>query len=135
METKNIKQSIILSCSPKEVYDAWLDSRKHGEMIKGDAKIEPKVSGEFSIWEGSITGKTLELDPHNNRIVQAWRYDYDDWPKDHLSKITIEFTPYKNNQCKVLFEHIGIPIKYVDEIAQGWQDYYWEPMEEYFQNL
>lgn len=133
METKNIKQSIILSCSPKEVYDAWLDSRKHGEMIKGDAKIEPKVGGEFSIWEGSITGKTVELDPDKNRIVQSWRYDYADWPKDHLSKITIEFVPYKNNQCKLVFEQTDIPAKYADEIAQGWQDYYWEPMKEYFQ--
>ncbi len=134
METKNIKQWTVLSCNPKQAYAAWMDSAKHGKMIKANAKIEPKVGGAFSIWDGSMVGKTLELDPDNNRIVQSWRYDYDDWPKYHFSKITIEFTTHKGDQCKVLFWQSGIPAKYADGIARGWKEYYWEPMKEYFLN-
>lgn len=133
MNTKNIKQSVILPCSPKEAYESWMDSEKHGEMIQGNAKIEAKVGGTFSIWDGSITGKTLELDPKNFRIVQSWRYDYEDWPKDHFSKITIKFTSYKSGLCKILFSHNGIPEMYAEEITQGWEEYYWKPMKDYFQ--
>lgn len=134
METKNIKQWTILPCTPKEAYEAWLDSKKHGAMVQGNAKIDPKVGGEFSIWDGAIKGKTLELNPVKNRIVQSWRYDYDDWPIDSPSKITIEFVPYKKGQCKLRFWQSGIPSKYAEEIAQGWRQYYWEPMKKYFKS-
>lgn len=133
MDTKNIKQLVTLPCSPEKAYEAWMDSKKHGEMIDGKAKIDAKEDGEFSIWDGSITGKTLKLDSKKHRIVQLWRYEYDDWPKDYFSKVGIEFVPYKNGQCKVRFWHTGIPSKYADEISQGWKEYYWEPMEKYFQ--
>lgn len=114
------------------MYEAWLDSKKHGEMVAGNAKIDPKVGGKFSIWDGAIRGQTLELYPDQNRIVQSWRYDYDDWPIDSPSKITIEFLPYKNDQCKLNFRQSAVPSKYAEEIAQGWRQYYWEPMKKYF---
>lgn len=129
--TKNIKQWVNLDCSPDEVFSAWMDSRRHGEMIKGNAKIDPKVGGKFDIWDGSVVGKTLELEPKKHRIVQEWRYDYDDWPNDAPSKITIEFVPHKNG-CKLRFWQSKIPEKYAKDIAQGWKDYYWKPMQEYF---
>lgn len=132
MKTRNIKQLVVLPCTAEEAYDAWLSSKKHGEMVGGDAKIEAKVGGKFSIWDGEITGKTLELDPEKHIIVQSWRYNYSDWPEDQPSKITLEFAKHNENQCKLLFSQSGIPEKYADEVADGWKEYYWEPMKEYF---
>ena len=132
MKTKNIKQWTILPCSPDDAYNAWLDSKKHGEMIEGGAKIDPKVGGLFNIWDGSVTGKTLELDPKKLRIVQEWRYEYNNWPKDAPSKIIVEFVPYKNGQTKLRFWQSGIPKEYASDIEQGWKDYYWEPIKKYF---
>lgn len=131
MGTKNIKQWTILACSPDEAFAAWMDSKKHGEMIGGSAEIDPKVEGLFEIWDGAVKGKTLELDPKKHRIVQEWRYEYDDWPENEPSKIIVEFVPYKNG-TKLRFWHSGIPEKYADDIAQGWRDYYWKPMQKYF---
>src|SRR3990167_314563 len=128
---KNIKQWTILNCAPEEAYRALVDSKKHGDMIGGDAKIDPKIGGLFSIWGGAVTGKTIELDPKKRRIVQSWRYEYDDWPENEPSKITVEFVPNKNG-CKLRFWQSDVPDKYVDEIAGGWRDYYWKPMQEYF---
>ena len=125
-------QWTILNCTPEAAYKAWMDSKTHGAMIGGNAKIAAKVGGKFSIWDGAVTGDTLELDPKKHKIVQSWRYDYDDWPETEPSKITIEFVPYRKDQCKLRFWQSGIPEKYADEIAKGWQDYYWKPMREYF---
>ncbi len=108
-----------------------MDSEKHGEMIGGSAKIENKIGGKFNIWDGAVTGETLELDPKKYKIVQSWRYEYDDWPKDVPSKITLEFVSY-NSGCKLRFLQSDVPEKYAEEVAQGWKDYYWKPMQEYF---
>lgn len=32
-------------------------------MIGGKAKIDPKIGGLFSIWDGVVKGKTIGLDP------------------------------------------------------------------------
>ena len=132
METKNIKESVIFPGKPSVVYKAWMDSKKHGEMVEGSAKIDPRVGGRFSIWNRQITGKTLKLDPRKNRITQEWRYEYEDWPKDKPSIITLEFLPHKENECRLEFSQTGILEKYRGEIAQGWNEYYWEPMKKYF---
>ena len=131
MATKNIKQWTVLSCSPETAYKAWMDSKKHGEMIDGSAKIDPKVGGAFSIWDGAVKGKTIELDPKKHRIIQEWRYEYEDWPQDQPSKIIIEFVPHENG-CKLRFWQSKVPEKYASDIAQGWKDYYWKSMQEYF---
>ena len=132
MKTKNIKQWTILPCTPDKAYNAWLDSKKHGEMIEGNAKIDPKTGGLFNIWDSSVTGKTLELDPKKLMIVQEWRYEYDNWPKDHFSKVTVEFLHHGTNETKLNFSQIDIPAEYSKDIEKGWKEYYWEPMKKYF---
>lgn len=132
METKDIKKEIILPCSPKEAYDAWMDSKTHGEIIDGTAVIDPKVGGKFDLWDGYLIGKTIELDPDKHRIVQEWRDDSTDWPEGYYSKITLEFKPHGGKETKLLFSHTGIPEKHVKTIDQGWEDYYWASMKKYF---
>jgi activator of HSP90 ATPase len=131
MQTKNIKQMTVLDCSPHEAYNAWLDSKTHGEMINAKAKIDPKIGGAFDIWDGYLIGKTTELHPTTFKIIQDWRDDSTDWPKDYYSKITLQFVPSKN-QTKLRFWQSGIPEQHAQSIADGWKEYYWEPMQKYF---
>ncbi len=63
---------VVLGASPEKVYQMWLNSAGHAELIGGQAEVEPGVGGAFSIWDGYITGKTLEVVP-GRRIAQAWR--------------------------------------------------------------
>ena len=131
MQTKDIKKELILPCPPKEAYDAWMDSKKHGEIIDGNAIIDPKVGGKFDLWDGYLIGKTVELDPTKLKIVQEWRDDSTDWPEDYFSKITLEFLPHNNDHTKLVFTHTGIPEKHAKSIEDGWEDYYWKPMKKY----
>lgn len=135
MRTKNIKQAPSLPAPPQVVFDAWLDSKLHGAMIGGSAKIDARVGGKFSIWDDYATGVNLEIDPSKLRIVQSWRDNSTDWPKDHFSKITLEFTAEGADPAgtRLRFWHSGIPEKHAASIAQGWKDYYWEPMQRYFE--
>lgn len=133
MSTPQIQQSVILSCTPFDAYSAWMDSTLHSAMLgDGDAKIDNRVGGEFSVWGDSVTGKTISLDPKKFKIVQEWRYEYDDWPKEKMSTITLTFNPAGQGKTDLQFEQIGVPEKYKEEILQGWKDYYWKPMQSYF---
>jgi len=132
--TSSIKDTFILDCEPEVAFKAWLDSKTHAAMVgdTGEAKIDATVGGEFDIWDGAITGKTLEIDEKENRIIQAWRYEYDDWSKDEPSELTIQFLPHGDHQTEVKFEQTDLPEQYAKEVAEGWKEYYWKPMQEYF---
>jgi activator of HSP90 ATPase len=89
-------------------------------------KVERKVGGRFSVYDGEIQGENLELIP-DRKIVQSWRYA--DWPKDHYSKVTFLLTAEPNG-TRLSFSQTGVPERHYEEIKQGWKDYYWNPLKE-----
>ena len=131
MDKDYIEQGVDFNCLPEIVFKAWLDSKQHGEMIDGNAKIEPIVGGNFSIWDASITGITTKIDKTKLLIEQDWRYDYDDWPKAEPSKLTLQFLPITGG-TKMVLKQTNIPNKYKEDIADGWNAYYYKPMSLYF---
>lgn len=52
-----------------ELYEAWLDSRKHSEMTGGEAVCSSEENGTFSAWDGYITGSNVSLNP-SKEIIQ-----------------------------------------------------------------
>ena len=125
METKTIKQSVTFKAKAHAVYELLMDSKKHSVLAGDDAKISRKVGGKFSV--GSyIEGEQLELVP-DEKIVQTWRYE--DWPKGHYSKATYSFRDMAG-KTRMTFTQSGVPVKFYEDIKQGWIDYYWTPMRE-----
>ncbi|MBI3573023.1 MAG: SRPBCC domain-containing protein [Candidatus Kerfeldbacteria bacterium] len=123
-----IKQSVTIKASPKEVYEALLDSKKHS-LITGDtAKMSRTVGGSWSAFGGYATGKNLELVP-NKKIVQTWRAS--DWPAGHESTATFSLAKTKDG-TKIVFTHVHVPANQIRSIAGGWQEYYWEPLKRFF---
>jgi len=131
METKNIKQWADFNATAEQLYDALMTSEGHTAFTKSEAEIDPTVGGKFKTWDGYIQGKNLELE-RGKKIVQEWRSDEKGWPEDHFSKITIKFKDGKDGKTRILFWQSGIPAECVDDIEQGWKDYYWTPLKEYF---
>ncbi len=131
MKTKNIKQWVDLNATAKEIYDTLMDSKKHSKLIGAKAQIENKEGGEFKIWGGDIVGKNVELVP-GEKIVQLWRFKYDDWAEDYFSKVTFKFKKNKKGGTRILFWQSGIPENHVSELEEGWKDYYWEPLKKFF---
>lgn len=122
--SKTIRQSVVIKASPRDVYEALMDPRKHSKFTGAPTKIVRKVGGKFSIMGGGLGGFFLEMIA-NKKIVQAWRDD--DWPKGHYSLATFTLSPVRGG-TKLDFEQIGVPDKNYREISQGWKQYYWKPM-------
>lgn len=126
LKTKNIKQNVNIKATPHAVYEMLMNSKKHAELTGAKASISRKVGGKFSVYDGYATGKNLEL-VADKKIVQSWRAS--DWADGIYSEVKFLFTPTKNG-TKLIFIQTGVPIENADSIADGWRDYYWEPMKE-----
>lgn len=126
MNTKTIRQSVIFKTSPHEVYEAIMDPKKHSEFTDSQVQISKKVGGKFSVYDGDIEGVNLELVP-DKKIVQSWRYS--DWPQNHYSTATFTLKEIEGG-TRLTFTQIEVPEERYKDIAQGWRDYYWEPMKE-----
>jgi len=121
--------SEIIPAKPSEIYEAWLSSEGHTAMTDSPAKVDGNVGGKFSAWEGYIFGTTLEL-TLNQRIIQTWRTSEfpDDAPDSHLEVLLEEVA----QGTKVKLIHRDMPEDQVDSYRQGWEDFYFRPMKEYF---
>jgi activator of HSP90 ATPase len=128
VKTKDLHQSIKFKASSHDLFDALMDSKKHTDFTGAEAKISRKVGGKFSAWDDWAEGKNLEIVP-DKKIVQTWRGS--DWPKGHYSTITFEFKKMDKG-TRLDFNQKGIPEEFYDDIAQGWNEWYWEKLKQYF---
>ena len=124
MSIKTIRQSVTFRATPHDVYEALMNEKKHSELTGSEVQIGRNVGSEFSVYGGDIQGVNLELVP-DKKIIQSWRYS--DWPKGHYSKATFLLKEVTNG-TRLTFTQTGVPEEFYEDIAQGWKDYYWEPM-------
>jgi activator of HSP90 ATPase len=124
MKTKIIKQKVSFKVSAKKVYQALMDAQEHARFTNSKVKIDPRVGGYFSIYDGYITCTTIELQPHK-KIIQLWRGS--DWPEDSISVVVFELKT-RGKGCELSFTHYGVPAKFYHDIVKGWKEYYWQPM-------
>ncbi len=130
-----IHQEINFNASPQQLYRILLSSKEFSDCTKKSfenftamsAKIDPKVGGTFSVFDGHIIGRILELVP-NRRIVEAWRVV--DWPAGDYSIAKFEFTP-QGSGTKLIFDHTGFPEDLKEHLSIGWQQHYWNAINKY----
>jgi activator of HSP90 ATPase len=126
---ESIELSVFLPATAKQIYNAWLSSEEHSAFTGGAAIIDPRIGGKFNVWDDYITGTTIELEPYR-RIVQTWRTtDFPAGSPDSKLKVLLEEI---DSGTKVTLFHDDIPEGQSNEYEQGWNDYYFEPMQKYF---
>jgi activator of HSP90 ATPase len=119
----------VVPAAAREIYEAWLDSLAHSEMTGGQARMSDEIGAEVSAWDGYITGRNLELMPHQ-RIVQSWRTaEFTDDHGDSTITVTLEDD---DGGTLLTLVHSNVPDGQTSYEQGGWQDYYFEPMAEYF---
>ncbi|NIO07482.1 MAG: hypothetical protein GTO40_05550 [Deltaproteobacteria bacterium] len=122
--------SVILPASPEKIYNAWLDSQGHAQMTGSPAQTSSAIGGKFEAWDGYIHGTNLELVP-DKRIVQSWRTtEFDESDADSRIEVTLENT---DEGTRLTIKHTDLP-PHGMQYKQGWIDYYFDPMKEYFQS-
>lgn len=126
MDMKTYTHTLKIKAMPEQVYDVLMDSDAHTELTGAKAVMSPDVGGAFTAYDGYITGKNLEL-VKSRRIVQEWRGDETDWPKEQMSKVTYQLKTVEGG-TQLDFSQEGIPDSQFAAIAKGWDDFYWQPL-------
>jgi activator of HSP90 ATPase len=129
-----IHQEIDFTVSPQRIYEALLDSKEFsgfaavaGEFSAKSAQIDRVPGGAFSLFEGHIIGRIVDLVP-NQRVIQAWRVV--DWPAGIYSIVRFELVP-NGSGTHLIFDQTGFPVKLRDRLAAGWQSHYWDLLKKY----
>ncbi len=131
-----IHQEMEFKASPSQLYEALISSKAFSDCTKksfpsfsaASARIDAVAGGSFSLFDGHIVGRILELVP-NERIVEAWRVV--DWPAGIYSIARFEFRANKTGTTLV-FDHTGFPKGLKDHLASGWSEHYWAALSKYF---
>ncbi len=115
---KNFKSYFIISASPEELYRALTTEITIRLWTGDEVEIDPQEGGEFSLWDGSIQGKFITLEPYK-KIVQQWYFG----DQEAESIVTLKLHEHKKGTS---FEvnHTNIPEEDYDAIVSGWQDTY-----------
>ena len=120
-----------LPASPKAVFDAWLDSDEHSAMTQSPATASTEIAGIFTAHDGYINGINLEV-KDGQRILQSWRTSqFDDTDPDSSVEVVLKETP---TGTLLTLRHWNVPDDQTDGYQSGWQDFYFDPMLEYFSN-
>ncbi|WXG44402.1 MAG: SRPBCC domain-containing protein [Promethearchaeati archaeon SRVP18_Atabeyarchaeia-1] len=129
MELTTIRDEVIIPAEPEEIYDAYVDPKKHSAFTGSKATGSGKVGGEFTAWDGYIFGKNLVLET-GKRIVQEWMTT--EWPEGYpASKLELTLKKVKGG-TQLSMVHSNVPAEQADDYKQGWTDFYWKPLREYF---
>ena len=118
----------LIPATPEEIYHAWLDSTEHSNMTGSPSKVSNVVGESFEAGDGYIRGENLELEP-SSRILQSWRTtEFEDSDEDSILEILLEA---KGEGTLVTIRHSRLPENGM-QYRQGWIDFYFTPMKEYF---
>lgn len=107
------------------LYDAWIDAAGHHALTGAPATSDPRVGGNFTAWDGYISGTWRELH-HGSRLVMSWRTT--EFPADAPdATVVVSFTPVPAG-VQLRLEQSGTPADQVAQYRQGWEDFYFEPI-------
>jgi len=124
---KNFKKYFVIPAEPEEVFYALTNPFTIELWTGYPATMNTEVGTEFSLWEGDITGKNLEIIT-NKKIVQEWYFG--DQPEKSIVTFKI-FENKKGTQLEVI--HENIPDEDFENIVEGWNEYYIGAIIEFFE--
>ena len=115
---KDFKKYYSISASPEEVYLALTNPSTIFLWSGEEAEMSTEPGSEFSLWEGSISGKNLEFE-YGKKIVQEWYFGEQQEPS------VVTFKLHENPKGTSLeLNHTNIPDQDYDDIVDGWENIY-----------
>jgi len=124
---KDFKKYYIIPAEPEEVYLALTNPFTIELWTGYSAVMSTNPGTEFELWEGDITGKNLEF-VEDKKVVQQWYFG----EQEEASIVTIKL--FENNKgTQVELNHSNIPDEEYENITEGWNEYYFGAIKEFFE--
>ena len=127
LKMKDLKKYYIIPASPEEVYLALTNANTIHLWSGEPAVMSDEPGTEFSLWEGSITGKNLEF-IKGKKIVQEWYFG------DQAEKSIVTLILHEHAQgTSVELRQSNIPDKDYHNMVEGWNSNYFGSLREFYE--
>ncbi|MBE9583574.1 SRPBCC domain-containing protein [Mucilaginibacter sp. JRF] len=123
---KDFKKYYIIPATPDEVYAAITNPLTIELWTGESAEMSTEPGTEFSMWDGSISGKNIEFED-GKKVVQQWYFG----EQEEASIVTIKLHADKHGTSAEL-KHTNIPDDAYDDIVEGWTDSYFGGIADFF---
>ncbi len=120
---KHLEQTYVIKAPLAKVWEALTDTSVAEQWEAGPAKVDAKVGGEFSYWDGDIHGIFTKL-VSKKLIEQDW-YEHD-YPERH-HKVTFTLSE-KENETTIQLLQTDVGDDEFESMLDGWKDYYFDPI-------
>ena len=129
----SIHQEALIDATPLEVYAYLTEGETFAAATGMAARLEACAGSAFSIFDGRVEGRQIELVP-GERVVQAWRFGDahpDAWAPGVYSIVRFTLTA-EGDHTRFVVDHDAIPAEWHEHIESGYPLFYQEPMTRYF---
>ncbi|XP_057450575.1 uncharacterized protein LOC130742487 [Lotus japonicus] len=123
---KSIRLTERFNCRARDLYEILMDENRWKGFTQSNARINKEVGGDFSIFDGSVTGTNLEL-KEAKLIVQRWRFG--SWNDGVVSTVRLVFEEPEPGVTVVKLTHSDVPEEdrygnatVVENTERGWKD-------------
>jgi activator of HSP90 ATPase len=130
----SIHQETTFPTSPERVYELLTHGAEFAAATGRAASIGTAEGAEFSLFDGFISGRLIELVP-GRRVVQAWRGQ--EWEPGVYS--LVRFTVEADEEgARLILDHSGYPEgesprypTWHEHLSTNWPVFYFEPFRKY----
>jgi activator of HSP90 ATPase len=123
-----IVQTAKFNASARELYDIYLDPKRHAAFTGAAVKISPRPGSPFKAFDGMLEGSTISTF-RGKMIVQRWRSS--NFRKTDLDSILILTFSDEGKKGRIDLVHVNVPEQDHAGVTNGWKKYCWEPLREY----
>jgi uncharacterized protein YndB with AHSA1/START domain len=123
---KDFRKYYSIPAPPEDVYAALTNPVTLQLWTGEPAEMSTEPGSEFSLWDGSITGKNLEFET-GKKLIQQWYFG----DQAEESIVTILLHP-KGLGTSVELLHTNIPDEDYEDMTDGWNNSYFGPLREFY---
>jgi uncharacterized protein YndB with AHSA1/START domain len=123
---KDFRKYYHIPASAEDVYIAITNPVTLQLWTGEPAEMSTVPGSEFSLWDGSITGRNIEFEP-GKKVVQQWYFG--DQPEESVVTILLHA---KGMGTSVELTHTNIPDEDYDDMADGWTNSYFGALREFY---
>ncbi len=125
---KDYRQTIHIKTDREEVFNA-ITNPLTIELWSGyPAQIQPVSDSEFSLFDGDITGRNINVESPS-LLEQEWYFG--DQPDTSI--VRIDLTEEKG-KTEIRLSHTNIPDDAFENISEGWKKYYLGALKSYLED-
>lgn len=123
---KDFRKYYSIPAPAEDVYNALTNPVTLQLWTGEPAEMSTEPGSEFSLWDGSISGRNIEFEP-GKKLVQQWYFG----DQEEESIVTI-LLHAKGAGTSVELTHTNIPDDEYADFVDGWNESYFGVLKEFY---